>query len=90
MAKTISFLVSTAQYKPFVEVTAEELVFGYDDTLVGLAHRFYPRHKRPMSKMGLLVAVSVHYWVACFIDVKWWPTSIQVIYVNYQALTLYI
>lgn len=58
MAKTISFLVSAAKYKPFVEVTAEELVFGYDDTLVALAHKFYPRHKRPMSKMGLLVAVS--------------------------------
>lgn len=58
VAKTISFLVSAAKYKPFVEVTADELVFGYDDTLVALAHKFYPRHKRPMSKMGLLVAVS--------------------------------
>lgn len=60
VAKTISFLVSAAKYKPFVEVTAEDLVFGYDDTLVTLAHKFYPRHKRPMSKMGLLLAVS-HY-----------------------------
>lgn len=58
VSKTISFLVSAAKYKPFVEVTADELVFGYDDTLVALAHKFYPRHKRPMSKMGLLVAVS--------------------------------
>ncbi|XP_055601457.1 scavenger receptor class B member 1 [Uranotaenia lowii] len=30
------------------------LVFGYDDTLVALAHRFYPRNKRPMAQMGLL------------------------------------
>lgn len=30
-------------------------MFGYDDTLVALAHKFYPRHKRPMSKMGLLI-----------------------------------
>lgn len=66
MAKTISFLVSAAKYKPFVEVTAEELVFGYDDTLVALAHKFYPRHKRPMSKMGLLVAVSVVYYYGAF------------------------
>ncbi|CAH2988244.1 unnamed protein product [Chilo suppressalis] len=42
--------------KPFVEVTAEELVFGYDDPLVTLAHYFYPKGKRPNSQMGLLLA----------------------------------
>ncbi|CAG9794598.1 unnamed protein product [Diatraea saccharalis] len=42
--------------KPFVHVTAEELVFGYDDPLVTLAHYFYPKGKRPNSQMGLLLA----------------------------------
>ncbi|XP_049883784.1 scavenger receptor class B member 1 [Pectinophora gossypiella] len=42
--------------KPFVEVTAEELVFGYNDPLVTLAHYFYPKGKRPNSQMGLLLA----------------------------------
>lgn len=48
-------MLSAAKYKPFISLTADELVFGYDDTLVKLAHTFYPRNKRPMSKMGLLV-----------------------------------
>lgn len=42
--------------KPFVQVTAEELVFGYNDPLVTLAHYFYPKGKRPNSQMGLLLA----------------------------------
>ncbi|CAH2056079.1 unnamed protein product, partial [Iphiclides podalirius] len=42
--------------KPFVHVTAEELVFGYNDPLVTLAHYFYPKGKRPNSQMGLLLA----------------------------------
>ncbi|XP_034827962.1 scavenger receptor class B member 1 [Maniola hyperantus] len=42
--------------KPFVQITAEELVFGYDDPLVTLAHYFYPKGKRPNSQMGLLLA----------------------------------
>ena len=58
LQKTISFALILAKVQPFVEVTADELVFGYDDPLVSLAHKFYPRHKRPMSKMGLLIAVS--------------------------------
>lgn len=41
--------------EPFVPVTAQELVFGYDDPLVSLAHRFFPKTRRPMSKMGLLL-----------------------------------
>lgn len=45
-------------FKPFVNVTAEELIFGYDDTLVSLAHKFFPKNKRPMSQMGLLLRVS--------------------------------
>lgn len=55
--KTISFVLTVGAFKPFVTVTAEQLVFGYDDGLVALAHRFYPKHKRPMSKMGLLISV---------------------------------
>lgn len=42
--------------KPFVDVTAEELVFGYNDPLVKLAHYFYPKGKRPNTQMGLLLA----------------------------------
>lgn len=42
--------------KPFVYVTAEQLVFGYNDPLVSLAHIFYPKGKRPNSQMGLLLA----------------------------------
>ncbi|CAD0206846.1 unnamed protein product [Chrysodeixis includens] len=45
--------------KPFVDVTAEELVFGYDDPLVTLAHYFYPKGKRPNSQMGLLLAILI-------------------------------
>lgn len=51
-------MLTAAKYKPFVDVTADELVFGYDDTLVSLAHKLYPRNKRPLSKMGLLNGVS--------------------------------
>lgn len=58
VSKTISLVLTAAKYKPFVSLTADELVFGYDDTLVSLAHKFYPRNKRPMSKMGLLNGVS--------------------------------
>lgn len=56
--RAISFLLSVKGFKPFVSVTADELVFGYDDTLVKLAHQFYPKRKKPMSKMGLLINVS--------------------------------
>ncbi|KAJ2943282.1 hypothetical protein O0L34_g12088 [Tuta absoluta] len=42
--------------KPFVHITAEELVFGYDDQLVHLASIFYPKGKRPNKQMGLLLA----------------------------------
>lgn len=51
-------MLTMTSYKPFVSLTVDELVFGYDDTLVNLAHKFYPREKRPMSKMGLLIGVS--------------------------------
>ncbi|KAK4878226.1 hypothetical protein RN001_010732 [Aquatica leii] len=53
--KTISFALSMGNYKPFVAVTADQLVFGYEDSLVSLAHKFYPKSKRPMEKMGLLI-----------------------------------
>ncbi|KAH8345862.1 hypothetical protein KR067_007776 [Drosophila pandora] len=55
LSKTISVVVSAAKFKPFINVTAEQLAFGYDDALVSLAHRFYPKHMRPMEQMGLLL-----------------------------------
>uniref|UniRef100_A0A182T635 Uncharacterized protein n=1 Tax=Anopheles maculatus TaxID=74869 RepID=A0A182T635_9DIPT len=59
VAKTISVILTATKYKPFISLTADELVFGYDDTLVSLAHRFYPRNRRPMEKMGLLNGVDL-------------------------------
>ncbi|KAJ8954648.1 hypothetical protein NQ314_007048 [Rhamnusium bicolor] len=59
--KTISLLLSMSNYKPFVSITADQLVFGYDDKLVALAHQFYPKRKRPTEKMGLLINVSIAY-----------------------------
>ncbi|KAG8232412.1 hypothetical protein J437_LFUL013984, partial [Ladona fulva] len=51
----LSLVLRTMKMQPFVKVTPEQLAFGYDDTLLTLAHRFFPRHRRPMSKMGLLI-----------------------------------
>lgn len=65
LQKAISLALLLAKSQPFVSVTADELVFGYDDTLVTLAHRFYPKHKRPMSKMGLLIGVSTSIKLFC-------------------------
>ena len=42
---------------PFVPITAQQLVFGYDDPLVSIAHQFFPKARRPMSQMGLLLGV---------------------------------
>nr|CAH7723411.1 unnamed protein product [Callosobruchus chinensis] len=53
--KTISVILSMGSFKPFVSLKADELVFGYDDKLVALAHRFYPKKKRPAEKMGLFI-----------------------------------
>ncbi|CAH1980103.1 unnamed protein product [Acanthoscelides obtectus] len=53
--KTISVILSMGTFKPFVSLRADELVFGYDDKLVALAHRFYPKKKRPAEKMGLFI-----------------------------------
>lgn len=50
-------LISLKDFKPFVTITADELVFGYNDSLVNLAHNFYPKKKRPRQKMGLLINV---------------------------------
>lgn len=48
------------KFQPFISVTVNELLFGYEDTLVSMAHTFYPRNIRPeISKMGLLLGVSV-------------------------------
>lgn len=56
MRTTLSVLLRVMSgMTPFKTVTAEEMVFGYDDTLTSLANRFYPRGKRPPSKMGLLL-----------------------------------
>lgn len=59
--------LTAADYEPFVSVTADELVFGYDDTLVKLAHTFYPKERRPLEKMGLLNGVSVFYSIDLFV-----------------------
>lgn len=56
MRTTLSVLLRVMSgMTPFKSVTAEEMVFGYDDTLTSLANRFYPRGKRPPRKMGLLL-----------------------------------
>lgn len=55
--KAISVVLSMGSFKPFVSVTADELVFGYEDKLVALAHQFYPKKKRPTEKMGLFINV---------------------------------
>ncbi|XP_016915268.2 scavenger receptor class B member 1 [Apis cerana] len=51
----LSMFLSGMHMKSFVPVTAQELVFGYDDPLVSIAHRFFPKTRRPMSQMGLLL-----------------------------------
>ena len=51
----LSVFLSGMHMSPFVPVTAQELVFGYDDPLVSIAHRFFPKTRRPMSQMGLLL-----------------------------------
>ncbi|CAG9857529.1 unnamed protein product [Phyllotreta striolata] len=53
--KAISVMLSMSTFQPFISLTADELVFGYDDKLVNLAHQFYPKYKRPGEKMGLLI-----------------------------------
>lgn len=50
------FLRTMKNMTPFVHVSVEELLFGYDDTLVTLANRFFPQHKRPANRMGLLLS----------------------------------
>lgn len=55
--KTISFILNMGNHKPFITLTPDELVFGYDDAIVTLAHHFYPKHKKPLTQMGLLNGV---------------------------------
>lgn len=58
-ALTMTRLLYGPKFQPFISVTVNELLFGYEDTLVNMAHTFYPRNIRPdMSKMGLLLGVS--------------------------------
>ena len=58
----VQFVVSTGArtlgLKPFVQLTADQLLFGYDDTLVRLAHSVFPKHLRSQAQMGLLLGVS--------------------------------
>ncbi|KAK9294921.1 hypothetical protein QLX08_010614 [Tetragonisca angustula] len=51
----LHMFLSGMHMTPFVPVTAQELVFGYNDPLVSIAHRFFPKTRRPMSQMGLLL-----------------------------------
>lgn len=55
MKTGVSLALRMTSMKPFVSITAEELVFGYDDTLTSLANRFFPKGKRPPRKMGLFL-----------------------------------
>lgn len=59
-ALTMTRLLYGPKFQPFISTTVNELLFGYEDTLVNMAHTFYPRNIRPdMSKMGLLLGVSI-------------------------------
>lgn len=61
-ALTMTRLMYGPKFQPFISTTVNELLFGYEDTLVNMAHTFYPRNIRPdMSKMGLLLGVSFVY-----------------------------
>nr|CAD7410142.1 unnamed protein product [Timema poppensis] len=51
----LSITLRAMNLYPFVTVTPEELVFGYDDPLITLANTFLPKHRKPMKKMGLLI-----------------------------------
>ena len=51
-------LKSLYTMEEFTEITADKLLFGYEEQLTRLAHKFYPRGKRPPAKMGLLIGVS--------------------------------
>ncbi|XP_078035478.1 scavenger receptor class B member debris buster [Augochlora pura] len=51
----LSMFLSGLQMQSFVPVTAQQLVFGYDDPLISIAHKFFPKTRRPMSQMGLLL-----------------------------------
>ncbi|RZF33843.1 hypothetical protein LSTR_LSTR008966 [Laodelphax striatellus] len=51
----LSMFIKMTRMHPFKMITAEELVFGYDDTLTSIANTYYPRGKRPPKKMGLLL-----------------------------------
>lgn len=67
----LSIFLSGMHMKPFIPITAQELVFGYDDPLVNLAHKFFPRTRRPvMSKMGLLLGVSTIFGFSVTIDAR--------------------
>ncbi|KAL0281623.1 UNVERIFIED_CONTAM: hypothetical protein PYX00_002556 [Menopon gallinae] len=49
------FRVNAFDTKPFVTVTPEELMFGYEDGIMEKAHKFSAMHLRPPSKMALLI-----------------------------------
>ncbi|CAO1370760.1 unnamed protein product [Diamesa serratosioi] len=54
LKKSLSLITTTAESKPFISLTPNELLFGYNDTLTYIAHMVYPRNLRPNKKMGLL------------------------------------
>ena len=56
----LSLAVRIMGLRPFVTITAGEFIFGYDDPLTSLANKFFPKHKRPNARMGLLLGVSFH------------------------------
>uniref|UniRef100_A0A0A9YEL4 Scavenger receptor class B member 1 n=2 Tax=Lygus hesperus TaxID=30085 RepID=A0A0A9YEL4_LYGHE len=48
-------LNSVYKHPALIPLTPDELLFGFDEPLTALAHKFYPQNKRPPAKMGLLI-----------------------------------
>lgn len=55
--KSFSLIMTSADKKPFITLTPNKLLFGYNDTLTYIAHMFSPRNSRPGKIMGILTTV---------------------------------
>lgn len=57
--KALSMLMTTMKVQPFVTLTVDEYIWGYDDAFYKLAMALVPREMRyPKSKFGVLAEVS--------------------------------